>query len=455
MKKDKRVLRPVVDERNLARLGVVSIQTRVPRSADRWHHSFTVGERQVRIEGNAPEGRPRGLDTNVLLGIETLFAAAGCPEHNWLHTNGYELRDASFLPDNGNNYKRLRESINRLYGVYFKVASGLSGSTVRHNETMRILDRMQYWDVGETDSIRELVPEARLGLKLADQFAESIRSGFTQALDGRILLGIEQPPARALYRLLEAYRYTDDGRRLGELTVHLEDWRLACGVSKTPPNKQLRAFGEAHEELVEQRYLREVKISGKPRERLLTYIFAGQDDPDPALVRLLCARGVSSVMANKLAREAPDRVEEALAFVEFQRRQPSGVKRESALIVDYLTKPGKYVWEPPQKATVVREDVWAERSRQQTTAAEDEAARQAEQENQALLASPPEVQWTAAQATLKVWLKNHLTARESARLEQACRAGEILAAQLCKDLVAANMSLNLQTYIEDLRRRLS
>lgn len=224
MKKEKRAIqRAVVDERNVARLGVVSIQTRLLGKANKWAHSYTVGEHHIHIEGNAPEGRPRGLDTNVLLGIETLFAAAGCPEHNWLHTNGYELREASFLADNGNNYHKLRESINRLYAVYFKVTQGLSGSSLRLNETMRILDRMQYWDVGETDAIRELVPHATLGLKLADQFAESIRSGFTQALDGRILLAIKQPPARALYRLLEAFRHTDDGRQLRELTVDLED----------------------------------------------------------------------------------------------------------------------------------------------------------------------------------------------------------------------------------------
>ncbi|WP_027483342.1 replication initiator protein A [Deinococcus pimensis] len=453
MKKEKKLIRTVVDERNLARLGVVSIQTRVPSSADRWGHAFTIGDRHVRIEGNAPEGRPRGIDTNVLLGIETLFAAAGCPEHNWLHTNGYELREASFLPDNGNNYRRLRESINRLYAVYFTVASGLSGSNLRHNESMRILDRMQYWDVGETDAIRELVPEANLGLKLADQFAESIRSGFTQALDGRILLGIEQPPARALYRLLEAYRYTDDGRQLGELTVELEDWRLACGISPGYPNKLLRALGEAHDELVEQRYLRDVRVTGTRSEPLLTYVFAGKDDPDPALVRLLRARGVSSQMANKLARETPDRVEEAIKFVEYQKRQPSGVKREAAVIVDYLTHPGKYLWEQPEVIKPADDDIRVERSRQRVLAEEDAAAREAERAAEELLAAPPEVQWRSVQASLKVMLKmpGHLTTREWERLEQLCLRGERSAVRLRRELAAASASMSLQSYIEELR----
>lgn len=455
MKPDKALTpRLIFDERNLARLGVVSIQTRLQASHDRWKHEFTVEGRQIKIEGNAPEGRPCGVDTNLLLGIESLFAEQGFPEDNWLHTTAYQLREASFLPNNGQNYKRLRESINRIYAVYFRVAQGWVGSTLRHNETIRILDRMAYWDKGDTDSIRELVPTATLSLKLADQFADSIRSGFTQALEHKLLVDCEQPPARALYRVLEAHRYTDKGVQLAEITVNLEDWRKACGVSQNPPNKVLRAFKEAHEELIAQNYLQSVTTGGPSRAPVMTYIFRRHDAPDPALVQLLLGYRVSSAMANKLAKEAPERIEDGIKFVEYRKTTPKGVRDEAALLVDFIQTVDKYQLPETREAITEKYGVRVQAARAAQESETVRAAQEFEMRRAAERTLPAREQWTASRQELKTLVGKKLSAPQWATLQERCLSGQLQAAQLRDEVVRAMGQVTLGEYIEALKERL-
>ena len=99
------------DERNIARLGIISIQSRIDDSLTKWNAEFTIDGRPYRVECAAPYGRPHGIDTNIILAIQTLFFREGCPEHNWLHTTAYEIRSVAGLPDNGSTYKRLKESL--------------------------------------------------------------------------------------------------------------------------------------------------------------------------------------------------------------------------------------------------------------------------------------------------------------------------------------------------------
>lgn len=75
------------------------------------------------------------------------------------------------------------------------------------------------------------MPDARLSIRLSAHLASSIRAGYTHALRREVLRRLEQPHARALYRLAEAHRYADGGTRLRSLSVPLLEWGQACGYS--------------------------------------------------------------------------------------------------------------------------------------------------------------------------------------------------------------------------------
>lgn len=458
----------LLDERNIARLGIVSIQTRLS-SETRWTSEFQIADRRFRVEGRSADGRPRGGDTNVILGIETLFAQKGMPEDNWLHTSAYELREASFLVNNGKNYHRLRESLLRLWSTGFIVSEGWvadTGRTTWANQTLRLIDRITYWDQSEgadpdADRARQLVPDATLSIKLGDQLAASIRAGYTQALDGRLLHQIEQPPARALYRLLEAHRYRETGVRADSVTAGLDDWRAACGISEGKPSRVIRTLEEAHQELIAQGYLEGVETGGGRGATQITYRFRTQDTPDPALVQALREAGVSAPRANVLAKQYPDRVEEAIAFLRLRRStSPTPIRNPGGLIADVLEHPEKYALpgdasQSAQSAPPTDAGETRVRQERQQEAQEQAAQQQFEVEQQVLLALPPGGQWEAAEATLRTLLRRRLREGEWTALETACKAGTLSATSLVREASTHAARGALPEFVGDLRGRLA
>lgn len=455
----------LIDEKNIARLGIVSIQTRLKADEVKWQSAFTIEGRKFRVEGRASDGRPRGGDTNVLIGIESLFAQKGTPEDNWLHTTAYELREASFLSNNGRSYHKLRESLLRLWSTGFIVSEGwvaLDGRIAWSNQTLRLLERISYWDISDSidiDRERELLPNATLSIKLGDQLADSIRAGYTQALDGRLLHQIEQPPARALYRLLEAHRYGETGVKAQELTVALEDWRVACGINAEKPSRVMRLLEEAHAELMERDYLLDVKVEGVRAETTIRYFFqTGEEDVDPTLVADLRRAGVSAPKANTLARDYPDKIADALAFLA-ERRATSAtpVRNPAGLLIDFLESSGKYVLETPtnEKAVAgkVEIDVAVQRQALQKAQqdAEQAAHRAYEAKQQTLLTLAPEQQWEAARPMLKTLLGRKLSSAQWELLEQRCLVGELQAAELARTLSARLLNESFADIVQDLK----
>lgn len=451
---------PLADERNVARLGIVSVQSRLAEDVSKaWNVKFEVANRSFGVNATATNGRPRGIDTNVVLGIEQLFAAQLCPEDNRLHTTPYELRSASFLPLNGKSFHRLRESLDRLWGTSITVTDGWhlpDGRKLRSIKQMRLINELSYWDIESAalaGSARDLVPNATLTIQLGAQMADSIRNGFTQSLETRILRKIEQPPARALYRLLEAHRYKDTGEQMRTLSVDLESWRLACGISEGKPSNTLRALKEAHEELIAVHYLSDVTTNGSRSGTSLHYAFFNPDDPDPALLRLLISNGVGSQVANQLAKTHESRVEEAVRFVTHQKAMGAKVRSSAAMIVDVLKNPEKYVF--PESLAIVSSAPSEDTTRQRLAAAERAAQTQAEAEREELLNLSPPLQWERARRSLKLQIGKQLSTPLWDALERACQRGDIHAAQLVKDLSIAQARVELQQFMDDLRRQLS
>lgn len=439
------------DERNIARLGIISIQSRVDDSLTKWNAEFSIDGRPYRVECVAPYGRPHGIDTDIILAIQTLFFREGCPSHNWLHTTAYEIRSVAGLPDNGSTYKRLKESLKRLWGTGFVVGEGWFDAQrnrqVWSTDTLRYIERIRYHELdAEPEQLPGLDPSATLSIHLGEQLANSIRARHLQVLDGELLVQLEQPPARALYRLLEAHRIGPKDKRQMTLKVHLEDWRLACGIQSDRPELVRRALAPAHDELKAINYLAEVHYIGRGRKQLLEYTFAELNAPDPALVELLIGVGLSRVSASGLATEYGDRIETAVAFVR-QRQSSSKVKNPAGLVVDVLKNEGKYVLPieiaAPESDPVVR---IRERQRQE----EELAEAAAEAHKRTLEAMSVEEQYQALAPNLRFVFKP-LGKELLERLEQLCRSGKLSAVKLSEQAAKARTEIRMQAFLDEVR----
>lgn len=443
------------DERNTARLGIISMQSRVDTSITEWDAEWQIDGRPYRIKCFAPKGRPHGVDTDVVLAIQTLYVRSGCPVHGWVHTTAYELRDLSGMPQNGVNYHRLKDSLLRLATTSFLVSEGWYDHVGRRKwdtDTMRYIDRIKYREFDAQSDLPGLDETASLSIKLGDQLAESIRAGYTQVLDSQLLLQLEQPPARALCRLLESYRVQPDGSRLMQLSVQLEDWRQACGIASDRSEIVRRALIPAHEELIAAKYLREVVIEGRGMKQILTYHFQSSDAPDPALVATLRDVGFSVGAAQEVSKLYGSKVEEAVRYALNRRASGYQIKNMPGFIVDYLKSEDKYT--PVVDVQAVRTVQAAERVRQATQLAEEEAMRQVESEHQLLKRLSPQEQYQESKAALTMLLKKHLSKDEMKRLEQKCLSGEVLAGDLKEQVLLATSRLNLSGFLETLKAKL-
>lgn len=432
-------LKTLTDERFIARLGVISVQNRIDAASDlnrRWTSSFRVGQRSYVIEGFAADfGRPRGVDTDVQLAVETLFQLQGCPEDNTVRTTAYELLQLSHLPNKGSNYARLRESLLRLWRVGFLVSEaqqedGSSWITYL-NETLSLYQRVRFWSRGSRDdsgSLQALVGDGALTIELSAPLAQSIRAGYTQSLNRHLLSQIEQPTGRATYRILQAHRPES-----GPLQVSLTDWGQACGIVATQSDKIRRTLAAAHEELQSNHYLDGVEIRGRGSAQQLVYHFRAENAADPALVALLCEVGVPRARAEQLAAQHANRVEAAVAYVR-ERREQGKVRSSPALVSDILMRPEKYLLgeAPSAQASAIPVDPEAEKRR----AAERERreAERHEAQQRALLELSPEAQWEASRQALTVMLGRQRGLLSE--LEARCRSGRLGAASVLRRLIA-------------------
>lgn len=449
------------DELNIARFAIISIQSRVNSDQVKWELVYKIEDRDFNIIAYTPEGRPHGIDSDVFSAVQTIFYQQGCPDHNWVHTSMYEVRELAGLHDNGTSYERIRESLKRLFTTSFVVEEGWhdynDNSRRWNSDTLRFFDRVKHQD--PTSEVDEEIPGLKegttLSIKISDQVARSIRAKFTLTLDGKTLEQLEQPPSRSLLRLLEAHRTQPDGTRLSRLTISMQQWQVATGIMSDRGDMARRVLGSAHEELLASNYIRDVVYHGRGKDQVIEYVFQPDDAPDHALVKLLEVHGLAPAIAAKMAREHPDRIEEALAFVKERKASRAQVKNQAGLIVDYLKNPDKY--SKPEKEVPKAE---VGRGEQKQLAAsikkqEELAATELKAEHHRLLALPPEQQYRECESFFNLILGKLLSKHEQERLKEACQAGALLAVEVKEGLVQATARNKRAEFVAELKQSLN
>lgn len=432
------------DEVNVARLSLISAQSRVPASYTSWTRTYQSGERTVTVTCTALTGHvvPHGLDNDVMVAIINLYLEDGCPEDGTVRVSMHRLLLAAGLHGSAHYYREVRQCLRRLQSTSYQITQGWwSQGRQRHlDATFNYL-----WKVTATRE-DEYDATSVLEIRLPDEVAQSIREGYVKPLDLTLYRELSSPPVRAVYRVLDALRW-DSGSAQDRVTLNLLEWGERLSIYSTEPDKIRRVLQPAHDELRERGILLDVELKGRGKAQELTYVFASTDRlPDPELLRALTKRGMYPAVAGKYLTEHPDPVPVQLAIRRFDA-YPGRKQNSGALLRDMLVHPERYaeVLPLPQSTSQVVPTATAD-----TDTAEIEA-----KQIQELLSLPPERQLTRLERMLTfAKVTPLLSAIDRDRLRTAVLTGNLDAVEVVR-LVIKGMTQDPDEKADALRALLT
>ncbi len=407
----------------MGRLGLISIQERVPDSFTSWTVDFHVEGRPARLSCDAiPKygGVPHGLDGDISTALIDLYVEDGCPEDGTLHTTAYQILKRAGLHDSGRYYQNLRQTLFRLRTSTY-TASEAWRDHRRGNWTTVTFNYLEALEFTSGDEDLGLSRSSTLKIRLASPITKSIRAQYTKPLDLEFLTSLDRPLTRALYRLLDARRYPPEDPRepLASFTVNLIDWAEACKIVDRRSNKIRSTLQGAHEELMERQYLSAVEYEGRGQKQELTYRFAdlaGQEEstlPDSPLIMELEEYRVSGAVARRLIEEYGEKhVQKRLS--KFIRLLAGGFKarNRSALLVDIIRDSDDKYPEP---------DAPREKAKKKSSTSPSSMPTLVEATDEP---QPLEAQVEAALKTLQFLLRERLSVSEYALLRMGMIVGQ-------------------------------
>ena len=433
-----------MEEANVARLGLISIQERIPSDFTTWTVNFEVDGRPAKLTCIvSPDvgGVPHGLDGDIATALMDLYVEAGALGDGRIHTTPYQILTRAGLDTSGRYYQSLNQTLLRLRSTTYK-ASEAWRDHGRGRWTTATFNYLADFEYTSDSDQTELSSSSAITIRLADPIVASIRARYTKPLDLEFLTSLERPLTRALYRLIDARRYNplSPEEPLMEFTVSVTEWAEACKILERKPTRVRIQLKSAHDELIERQYLSGAEYTGRGVKQLLTYTFAARQPklPDSGLVAALTAQQVSASVARKLITELGEAHVQA-RLAKFNQLMNRGYKarNRSALLVDVIKDTeGKYPDEP--------EGVIPPRERRAAPAympSLDEAASDD---------GPLEAQVEAAMKTLQFLLRERLSVKEYALLRAGLIAGQPDIKAATREAAAAKVNGTLDHYAVEL-----
>lgn len=349
------------EEANVARLGLISVQERIPDSYTSWTVDFHVDGRPARLTCDAITkygGVPHGLDGDIATAIIDLYAEAGSPDDGTVRTTAYQILRRAGLDISGRYYHSLLQTLFRLRTTTY-TASEAWRDHGRGHWTTATFNYLSELEFTSDDEATELSSGSVLKIRLAEPIVRSIRARYTKPLDLDFLTSLERPQTRAVYRLLDARRYdpVTPGTLQATLSVNIIEWAEACKIVDRRSNKIRATLQGAHEELMLRGYLEDVTYEGRGRTQTILYRFVPLDaQATSPIIEALRAYRVSLPVAQKLLTDFGEaHVQTRLKKFEALIASGYKVRNRSALLVDVVRDDqGKYVDLPDTPATPAR-----------------------------------------------------------------------------------------------------
>ncbi|SMB85230.1 replication initiator protein A [Deinococcus hopiensis] len=438
-----------IDEANVSRLGLISIQERIPEAFTSWTEHFSVDGRPASLTCDAiPKygGVPHGLDGDIATAIVDLFVESGSPENGIVHTSAYQILKRAGFPDAGRYYHNLRQTLFRLRTATYIASEAWRDHKRGHwtTVTFNYLSELEFTSHKDDSGLQR---SSVIKIRLADSIVRSIRAKYTKPLDHEFATSLDRPLTRALYRLLDARRYPPDNplTPMQSFTVNLVDWAAACKIVDQRTNKIRGTLKSAHDELIDRQYLEAVTYEGRGKTQRLTYRFTGHDPVSltpvsvSPVVEDLMRHRISQSVARRLVDEFGEEHVQ-LRLGKFQGLLENGYKprNHSGVLVDVIRDTeGKY----PEPSTL------AIKSRHTPMPTLAQSAR-------AEPALSLEDRVDSALKTMQFLLRDRFTSSEYALLRMGLIIGQPEAGDVTSAAAVAKASGTLDAYADELRAAL-
>lgn len=430
------------EEANVARLGLISVQERIPEAYTSWTVEFYVDGRPARLTCDAVAkygGVPHGLDGDVATAIIDLYVEAGTPGDGTVRTTAYQILRRAGLDTSGRYYQSLLQTLFRLRTTTY-TASEAWRDHGRGNWTTATFNYLSELEFTSDDEATELSSGSVLKIRLAEPIVRSIRAQYTKPLDLDFLTSLERPQTRAVYRLLDARRYDPvaPGVMQRTLSVNIIEWAEACKIVDRRSNKIRATLQGAHEELMLRGYLEDVTYEGRGRAQTINYRFVALDaQASSPLIDTLRSHRVSLPVAQKLLTDFGEaHVETRLR--KFEALLASGYKarNRSALLVDVVRDDqDKYPDMRPVPRPAAAPDAPTYMPTLDEVASEDGSL---------------EDRVEAAMKTVQFLLRERLSVSEYALLRLGLILGQLDCAQLTREATRAKREDRLAEFVTDL-----
>jgi hypothetical protein len=216
----------------------------------------TTGERLEqywRISVPEPYELPGTFDQDTWVAVQTLVnLRGGMPTDGKLSFSLYELLEIMGRPDNGQNYKELRESLQRLSATYIYSENAFYSKDIEKFETRGF----NLWDVYFSQTVNRKLGRAseKHELEFHSVVRRSFQAEYLKTLDKDFYYSLSSRFAKRLYRLIDRKRQENLS-----WSVPLERLKqlLPLPVSYRYPSKIKTVLKTAHGELRERGFLLE------------------------------------------------------------------------------------------------------------------------------------------------------------------------------------------------------
>lgn len=436
------------DEANVARLGLISIQERIPEGYSSWEEEFEFLGKPVKLACYASDkvgGVPHGLDNEVSLALIALYFNAGSPEDGTFTATPYQILKLMGLDTSGYYYQALKESLLRLTTATYVLSEAWRSDGRWQSVTFRYIEKLEYTSSQDGRLDRSSV----LRITLAKEIVRSLKQNYVKPIDIEFMASLRRPLSRALYRLLDAQRFSPEHPApLARFEVNLMEWAAACKIVHKRPDKVRRTLEPAHEELISRRYLQSVEYVGRGQNQTIVYVFGEEAGgvADMEAVDLLMAEGLSFTSAYSLARRySLARIKDRLEL--YRSILASGYKPKNRLgfLVDVIRdEEGKYSRALPSPLP----------KRAQAHREEEEARRIEEEAEREWQSMPKEAQVRRAVQVAQLVLRSRISVGELEELTRLLEAGALEPKALVEELKRAAGEGRLEEWLQAFREGL-
>jgi Replication initiator protein A len=313
------------DELNLAEFPIALLTDRAAEGQNTLKFQDTIHDastgksvtRKLTITATDEYGLPTTKDEEVILGLIQLTKLADNFSKRTVHFSRYELIRLLGWRDEGKNYHRLEESLNRWMSVTFFYDKAwwdkAAGSWV--DEKFHVIDNITLYDQERrTSKGQGALPFSSFTWNKV--LFRSFQAGYLKRLDLDFYLSLKTSTAKRLYRFLDKRFYHGDRQEFDLFRLAFEHVGLSRRYTKAVHLR--RNLAQAVEELEAKGFLEplpdsERYVQVRRGEWKVIFIKKSKDEPvlpSPAapttsLQKELTSRGITASTAAELVAEVP------------------------------------------------------------------------------------------------------------------------------------------------------